>query len=782
MTTERDPAYIALRDICAERISRIVAFVGSGLSVEAGLPTWRQLRERLCDTASAKIESLDSGDKLSLFRQRDSAKVEDNLWKAFGILKAVLGNTTYRGTVRRELDTSHVRDVPKIYLKLWDLNVAGVLNLNLDRLATKAFSQRTRAAELYEFTGSRAKWYAHLINTPRPFIAYLHGILEEEDSWVLTIEELARLRRDGGYRRFIETCFLTHTVLFIGISADDAAVGGYLHDLVNSGIAAGEHFWITDRRDAATDSWAESANVRVIRYKNGDGQHNELRQIIDNLISYLPKERPVQPVAPVVAPSPTMTLPSPDDLELEDPDTIRRLLNAEAARILALPESQKYDEYQEFMRRYDACIHRAWYVTTDAPRNRLLKYTLLKEVGGGAFGTIYRASDDSGVDKAVKLLHQDLRRDQERFQSFRRGVSAMRILSEKNVTGVVPYIDACEIPTFAVMEFIEGESLLNAVQNQALREWRSIMWVAWELTDIIRRSHQLPEHVLHRDIRPSNVMLKNYWLGEEDWQVVVLDFDLSWHRESYELSISAPGVMNGFLAPELAYRDSNAPTRSALVDSYGLGMTLYYMRTGEQPIFAQSRHANWETTLRNHANRFQCRQWRSLPHRFFRTIFTATKMAQRERCDVSEILAELAQLKLALDFPETVQSLELWAEELAARSGAAYEWDADKCLASIGIGGLAINIIAHEVERAVELSVSWVQQGRENYQDVRRWLERACPKVNAALRDAGWREPGISVGSYQFEGSAHADIRELQQQTDRLVGGVRSAIELAQFK
>ena len=42
------------------------------------------------------------------------------------------------------------------------------------------------------------------------------------------------------------------------------------------------------------------------------------------------------------------------------------------------------------------------------------------------------------------------------------------------------------------------------------------------------------EGVVHRDVKPSNVMVENVYQGVPSWRVVVLDFDLSWHEEAIE--------------------------------------------------------------------------------------------------------------------------------------------------------------------------------------------------------------------------------------------------------
>ena len=75
--------------------------------------------------------------------------------------------------------------------------------------------------------------------------------------------------------------------------------------------------------------------------------------------------------------------------------------------------------------------------------------------------------------------------------------------------------------------------------------------------------------------------------------IIVLDFDLSWHKDATEASVLHFASASGFLVPEQVRRTSSAATRSAAVDSFGIGMTLYFLRTGQEPFSSQHQHRSW---------------------------------------------------------------------------------------------------------------------------------------------------------------------------------------------
>src|SRR5580700_10726056 len=122
--------------------------------------------------------------------------------------------------------------------------------------------------------------------------------------------------------------------------------------------------------------------------------------------------------------------------------------------------------------------------------------------------------------------------------SFRRGVKSMRILSNAGVPGMVRYHYGFELPPCVIMDYVDGPNLEEAVQSRLLNTWHDILYTSLEITKIVRSGHNLPERVLHRDIRPPNIILKNFYSDKnEGYSVTVLDFDLSWHRGASEQSI-----------------------------------------------------------------------------------------------------------------------------------------------------------------------------------------------------------------------------------------------------
>ena len=727
----------ALRSVIAEKTSKLVVWTGSGLSSDANLPTWPQLKERLVRQLREKANDILEADSRPLKLAADYAEKEENYWIAFQVLRQKLGRATYRSVIRRALQPALTATCPVAYKYIWKLGAAGVLNLNLDRLATKALGEASPGRLPIEFSGQNAGGFVHSLKSPRPFVANLHGIGDDESSWVFTKRDLDSLLRSDGYQTFIRSCLATTTTLFLGISADDHAAGGHIEALTNAGIDAGPHYWLTDRNELKTDTWAERAGIQIIRYRS----HSEIIEFFKDVLQFVPDDGPSPPpVVPARLSKPQEALlPSVEQLSQLEAEKIREVLNTHAKQLLSTESSDSYSKYEEFSANYDEAIYRAWYTSVRPPVNKLLGFTLIEEVAHGAFGRVYRASAPDGNQIAIKVLLEEIRRDPVLLRSFRRGVRSMRFLMTRGVSGMVAYQEASEIPAFVVMDWVDGPTLSEAREARLIGDWGSILTIGLQIADVIRHAHAIPERVLHRDIRPSNIMLEGFYSHPDAWRVVVLDFDLSWHQGALEQSV-VHGALFGYLAPEQIQATPGASTRHAAVDSFGIGMTLYFMITGTDPLPAQHRHHDWGQTVQTAACSRGSTSWISLPYRYARLIVRATEDSQAKRWDMSQIRDELERLSDAFVDPTEVVSAELLAEEIAARSGRIYEWNDDLATAVVQlISGLVIRITGNESDRLVVVNLNWSSSGKQERKQVGKWMTPAMDRSVKVLKASGWR-------------------------------------------
>ena len=749
--------YRELRSVIAEKTNKLVVWIGSGLSAAAGLPTWPELKNHLIEELRAKADRTAPEDAPALSEAADYAAAEPNYWTAFEVLQRHLGNTTYRSVVRAALSPALTAPCPALYHHVWRLRPAGVLNLNLDRLATKALGEVTQGRRMpHEFSGRHAGRYLHLLKTPHPFVANLHGIADDVSSWVLTRSELRRLIKYSGYSTLTTSCLTTTTILFIGIRADDIAAGGQLEALTRAGVDAGPHYWLTGRDDYGTNRWAEEAGLQVIKYQPDD-THSQVVEFFGDILRFVPEDNDMlPPVVPGNRVFQSATLPSPEFLAQEEADVIRQALNAKAITLLKPGTPESYVRYENFAAEYDEAIYRAWYT---APGNQLLGFTLEEEVGHGAFGRVFRATAPDGRQVAIKVLLEEVRRNPQLLGSFRRGVRAMGFLRDRRVAGMVMYQEASEIPAFVVMDWVDGPTLAQAVEAKYLEDWDAILRVACDMAGVLRRAHAIPERVLHRDIRPSNIMFDRFHSHPDAWDVVVLDFDLSWHMGALEKSV-VHGALTGYLAPEQIQATPGCSTRHAAVDSFGMGMTLYYMVSGTDPVPEQHMHTGWSQVVHGVAARRRS-HWMSLPARYARLVINATDNNQAERWDITQIHDELERLRVAQASPEAIVSAELLAEEIAAGLERDYEWEEDSGAARISLAsGAEVRLRGSETERRIVVDLNWSTSGRQERKKVGKWIGPAGERCVGILKGAGWRIVNSNIqrkGSIALEAAIRSE-------------------------
>jgi serine/threonine protein kinase len=780
-------AYQRLRKIYAERTRDIVLWVGSGLSQPAKLPGWQGLRSSLVAEGRKKADSLNQKDGRILNQAISSVEHISDLWQSFDRLKQLLGQTSYQAAIRDALTPKPNVTCPELYLLFWQLRIGGMLTLNLDRFAAKSYAEHHKTAALNEVTGSEAPRRPNILKSSAPFIVNLHGIAEDAMTWVLTKSDLNNLLSQEAYKTFIHTIFLTKTVLFVGVSADDVATGGLLVKLRAAGIDPGQHFWLTNRNDTITDMWAENAGIEVIRYQVISDHTQALSSFFDDMKQFVPVDPPEQ-VPVLISPiQPASYLPLPKELMGEDPETVRMILTAYAKSILS-SEGDTQKKYNDFTATYQRVIHNAWYVTEAAPENVLFGHTIKDLIGTGAFANVYRATSPKGEEVAIKLLRAEVGQNEQMLGSFRRGVRSMKILNDRAIPGMVPYLEAYELPACAVMEFIEGPNLQDAVEATLLHPWQESLRILLDVARIVRAGHRLPEQVLHRDIRPQNIMLKNYYVkGSSGWEVVVLDFDLSWHRGATEKSIDLKAATAlGYLAPEQVQHLTGISTRSAAVDAFGLGMTMAYTFTGKHPQPGASANANWENKIKNDLLHLEHTEWSSLPVRLARLIVRSTKIEQNQRMDFGEIEAELERLHQAWLFPKEVAIPELWAEEILTQCFGpdGYKWNNDTFEGvAYFSGGLRTTLRADEVKQKILLHTDWAFSGEHERRNIGKFLPTKVDQFTSRLRMGGWSitEKSVETVGGIFNVSAEVNLAILKRDKRKIVEALMSGAEVIKF-
>lgn len=738
-TIENQPSYIALREIISVKTKEVVLWAGAGLSEPAKLPLWYKLREDLIEACKRAIAGNFDESKEKKEGLLKMAEAETDLWESFSYIKKCLGPTDFNSTIRFHFKHANTCPVPPLYSEFWRLGIAGAITTNIDGLVARAFSEVHRGHPIIDFFGINTKQHAEVLrDTPR-FIANLHGKLDSDSSWIFTKEDLNRILSDKSFTTFLETIFLKTTVMFCGASISDHAVRSHLDKITQSGLRLSGHFWLTSTCSTEVEDWAAQTGISLIRYSDKDN-HSILRDVLADLRTYRSEDRTPDPViSESERKTRNLETLAPIELNTKPTNEIRMYLNKAAANILKSNAPDKAESYRKFRTEHEEGLYRSWFIKEG---DQFFEYKIIGTIKKGAFGSLYKVEDKNGKAFALKVLHVGIKDDSGKLNCFRRGVNSMKILTHHKIQGMVPLVDAWEIPTSILMEYIEGMDLAEAEFSQYISTWDLRLKSSIEVIEIIISAHELDAQVLHRDLRPPNIIIENLDLSDESTKIRICDFDLSWHKDAIDTSIALESL-NGYLAPEQLDPQLKKKSRSTYVDSFGFGMTLYFLLTGNNPApYEQKNKESWREKLLQAANGLSCRRWHSLPRRFARMIYFLTKDEQSSRWSLQEARDELLRLQTAFNGIENITSTEMVAEELIYRTKKYkhdYKWDKILLSAEIEVRpGLIFKVSGDELSKTVNLCLDWTALGDVHLKSLRKYLPQKIEGILSKLQSDGW--------------------------------------------
>ena len=204
------------------------------------------------------------------------------------------------------------------------------------------------------------------------------------------------------------------------------------------------------------------------------------------------------------------------------------------------------------------------------------RYEILELIGRGGMANVYKAKCHR-LDRlvAVKILHSDLAQNADFRRRFMDESRAVAQLSHPNIVSVYDVSCSDDID-YIVMELIDGVTLKQYMERRGQMDWREALHF---ITQIMRGlSHAHSRGVIHRDIKPQNIMILR------DGSVRVADFGIACLADQGQtLTQETLGSVH-YISPEQA-RGDRVDARS---DIYSAGVVLYEMLTGKLPFQGDS--------------------------------------------------------------------------------------------------------------------------------------------------------------------------------------------------
>lgn len=227
------------------------------------------------------------------------------------------------------------------------------------------------------------------------------------------------------------------------------------------------------------------------------------------------------------------------------------------------------------------------------------KYRILAKVGQGGMGSVYKAVHTRFKEvRAIKVISPELASDPNFVRRFEQEAIITRKLQHPNAVRVEDIEEAEDGRPFIVMEYIEGRSLKEVIEQEAPMATPRVTSIIGQVAAALSAAHGLG--LVHRDVKPANVALvKPAGLPDSSELVKVLDFGIAKLKETHfqdskayqlEQTLTETGVVIGtpaYMSPEQA-KGLKGDQLDGRSDLYSLGIVMYQMLTGELPFKADS--------------------------------------------------------------------------------------------------------------------------------------------------------------------------------------------------
>jgi serine/threonine-protein kinase len=215
------------------------------------------------------------------------------------------------------------------------------------------------------------------------------------------------------------------------------------------------------------------------------------------------------------------------------------------------------------------------------------RYEVVRRLGAGGMGVVYLCKHVTlGQLVAVKFIHPQLLTSQEVLRRFDTEAKAAARIKSRHAVSVIDHGVAESGQPFIVMEYLEGESLEQAMRARGRLPFPEVVEIVVQVARALEQAHQAG--IVHRDLKPDNIFLaKEADAGKFGWVVKVLDFGIA--KVVHEDNVGGVGTTKtGMVLGTPLFMSPEALTASAPVspasDIWSLGACAFAAACGKVPF------------------------------------------------------------------------------------------------------------------------------------------------------------------------------------------------------
>ena len=347
-----------------------------------------------------------------------------------------------------------------------------------------------------------------------------------------------------------------------------------------------------------------------------------------------------------------------------DESTIQSIQAQLETLVIELRQPPPSDDYAEesgcwrAIELAERIAHRPEFTAQQPAPDHIGPYQVVAKLGDGGMGSVYKAVHTKLKRVvAIKVLPTFRAHDATAVARFEREMLAVGNLHHRNIVAATDAGEAGGMH-YLVMEYVDGVDLSTLVRRVGPLAVADACEIVRQAATGLKEAHQ--RGIVHRDVKPSNLILVEADPRQSDAMVKVLDFGLArLALDHADNELTNAGQIMGtlkYMAPEQC---SNSRDVDARADVYSLGATLYRLLSGESP-FSSARFDSPLALVAALANEEPARlsSLRSeLPERLVAVVGRMMAKQPSERYgSADEVIAELAHWSQGADLAAVLES------------------------------------------------------------------------------------------------------------------------------